>query len=85
MDADSTQLTFQWSSVSSDCPAIQYHIMSDSCGDCGPNLTNQTQAMCYRPSTDNQTNCTFALETVVCNNITGQGSTSISVTLRGMV
>ena len=72
LDFSLRELTFSWSPVSPDCPAIHYNILASNYGSC-PTTTNHTTVTC----TDVQTNisvCTFAIQTVVCGNITGNFS-----------
>ena len=73
----SRQLTFNWSTVSTDCPAIHYNILSSNCGSC-PTTTNHTTVICVDIPT-NSSVCTFAVQSVVCGNITGQRSNPIMV------
>ena len=83
-DVGSRQLTFGWSRslVDPDCPAIHYNIQSSNCGSC-PTTTNHTNVTC----TDVLTNgndiqnmlCIFAIQTVVCGNISGNASDRVSI------
>ena len=70
------QLTFSWSPVAPDCPAIHYNILASNCGSC-PTTTNHTNVTC----TDVPTNgtCIFAAQTVVCGNIAGDTSYPIRI------
>ena len=83
LDANSTHLTFNWTSVSSNCPAISYQIVADNCGDC-PNVTSDTTVTCDWSFTEENV-CTFAVRTVVCDdiNIVGNQSQNVSFTLKG--
>ena len=68
-DFVSRKLTFSWSIVSTDCVAlIHYNIQASNCGSC-PTITNHTNATCTEVPT-NVTTCMFAIQTVVCGNIT---------------
>ena len=72
------ELTFSWSPVAPDCPLIHYNILASNCGSC-PTTTNHTNITC----TDvpiNGSNCTFAVQTVVCGNLAGNASEPISIT-----
>ena len=72
------KLTFSWSPVAPDCPAIHY-VLALNCGSC-PTTTNHTNVTC----TDvpiNYSICTFAVQTVVCGNITSNISDPINITL----
>ena len=73
------QLTFQWNSVASDCPASHYNILASNCGSC-PTTTNHTNVTCTAVPT-NDSICTFAVQTVVCGNITSNISDPINITL----
>ena len=81
MEANFTQLIFLWSSSAPYCTAVDYHINSSNCGHC-PNVTNDTTVTCSGFSLDSQV-CSLAIRTVVCDNITGNESRSIQITLRG--
>ena len=88
MDANSSQFTFQWSKslVSSDCPAARYLIAASNCGHC-LNVTNLTTATCTYTqlsvdSVEGQ-QCIFAVRSIVCDDVIGNESRSVSVTLRG--
>ena len=73
-------LTFNWSSVSPDCPrsSIHYNILASNCGSC-PTTTNHTTVTCTDVPIINGSMCTFAVQTVVCGNITGNRSVPIRV------
>ena len=75
----SRRLTFTWSPVAPDCPAIHYNILASNCGSC-PTTTNHTTVTC----TDvpiNQSTCTFAVQTVLCGNLIGNLSDPINTTI----
>ena len=80
-DLASRQLVFSWSSVAPDCPAIHYNILASNCGSC-PTTTNHTTVTCTNVPTNGSV-CTFAIQTVVCQNITGNSSDSVQGTLKG--
>ena len=82
MGANFSQLTFQWSSVSSCCPAIRYLIVASNCGHC-PNVTNLTTATCTGLSVEGQ-QCNFAVRSIVCDDVIGNESKNVSAILRGM-
>ena len=71
------QLIFSWSPVAPDCPTVHYNILASNCGSC-PTTTNHTNVTCTDVPTDNQ-ECNFAIQTVICGNITGNFSNSISI------
>ena len=77
IDIGLIQLTFSWSPVAPDCPEVSYNILASNCGSC-PTTTNHTTAACTDVPTDGK-ECTFAVETVVCGNITGSKNSSISL------
>jgi hypothetical protein len=80
IDFSLRELTFSWSPVAPDCPAIHYNILASNCGSC-PTTTNHTNATCTNLNVSlNDTVCTFAVQTVVCGNITGNVSDPISIT-----
>ena len=74
----SKELTFSWSPVAPDCPAIHYNILASNCGSC-PTTTNHTNVTCTEVPT-NGSNCTFAVQTVVCGNLAGNASEPINIT-----
>ena len=72
IDISLRKLSFTWSPVAPDCSAIHYNILASNCGSC-PTTTNHTTVTC----TDVPVNsgvCTFAVQTVLCRNITGKTS-----------
>ena len=77
IDFISKQLTFYWSSISADCPAIHYNILASNCGSC-PTITNHTTVTCTDVLTNGNT-CTFALQTLACGNVTSNRSVPIRV------
>jgi hypothetical protein len=79
VDLHSQQLTFTWSPIASDCPAIHYNILASNCGDC-PTTTNYTNVTCNNVPTDGNT-CIFAVQTVFCTNITSNQSNSVTIDL----
>ena len=82
MEANSSQLIFQWSSVAPPCEAIHYHINASNCGHC-PGVMNDTTVTCFGFSLDNQV-CLLPVQTVVCDNIADNESSRVQVILRGM-
>ena len=74
----SKELTFSWSPVAPDCPAVHYNILASNCGNC-PTFTSHTNVTCTDVPTDGS-NCTFAVQTVACGNLTGNVSEPISIT-----
>ena len=73
----SRELAFRWSPVASDCPAIRYNILASNCGSC-PTTTNYTTVTCTDIPTNNSV-CIFAIQTVVCGNVTGNANNPIRV------
>ena len=71
----SNMITFTWNTNSPDCPAIHYNILASNCGSC-PTTTNYTTVTCTDVPTDGSM-CTFAVQTVVCGNITGESSQAL--------
>ena len=66
------EITFRWSQIALDCRAIHYNILASNCGSC-PTATNHTNVTCTDLPSDGSL-CTFTVETVVCENITGNQS-----------
>ena len=77
IDIGLIQLTFSWGPVAPDCPVVSYNILASNCGSC-PTTTNHTTATCTDVPTDAK-ECTFAVQIVVCGNITGSKNNSISL------
>ena len=75
------QITFDWSPVAPNCSAIHYNILALNCGNC-PTVTANTTITCVDVPTDGSV-CTFALETVICGNITGSKSDPVYVQQNG--
>ena len=71
------QLQFSWDPVASDCPNIHYNILASNCGSC----STTTNVTCTDIPTQKNSFCVFALQTVVCGDITGISSNPISVSL----
>ena len=74
----SRHLTFSWSPVAPDCPAIHYNILASNCGSC-PTTTNHTTATCTDVPPENIV-CTFAIQPVMCGSLVGNKSDPVSVT-----
>lgn len=81
VDLSLRQVIFKWSAVSSTCLQIRYNIVSHNCGEC-PDITTHTTATCTGIPTNGQ-QCTFTLQTIVCNNLIGNTSKEIQIVLRG--
>ena len=79
IDYSLRELTFSWSPVAPNCPGIHYNILASNCGSC-PTTTNFTTITCTDVPTNGST-CTFAVQTVVCGNITGDTSDPIGIVL----
>ena len=84
IEASSSQLIFQWapSAASLICHSLYYRITAENCGLC-PVTTHHTTATCtgIHPATYHQ--CSFGVQTVVCDDVTGNASTVVSASLRG--
>ena len=77
IDIGLIQLSFVWSPIAPDCPAVHYDILASNCGSC-LTTTNHTTVTCTDVPTDGSV-CTFAVRTVVCGNNTGNKSDTISI------
>ena len=75
----SRQLTFSWSPVALECPVVQYVINQSNCGSCST-ITNHTSATCIDVPT-NKSACTFAIQTVICGDMVGDTSNSLTINL----
>ena len=82
VDLESKKISFSWSPVAPDCPAIHYNILASNCGSC-PTTTNYTNATCTDVPTDG-TVCSFAVQTVVCGSITGNVSNTAQGIFKGI-
>ena len=78
VDFDSNLLAFTWSPVSLGGSALHYNILSLNCGSC-PTTTTNTTVTCTDVPTDGSV-CTFAVQTVVCENVVSDKSDSVNVT-----
>ena len=74
-------LTFKWSSVATNCSAIDYIIDSD-CGFC-PSTTKLTSVHCSIEPTATSRRCAFAVKSSVCGSIVGNLSNITYATLKG--
>ena len=83
VDLELGEITFMWSPVAPDCPAISYNIIASNCGSC-PTNTNHTNITCVDIPTDDTT-CVFAVSTVVCGNITGNVSSIAQGSFKGNI
>ena len=80
IDIGARQLTFNWSPATTlDCPDIHYNILSSNCGSC-PTITTHTTVTCTDIPTDGNM-CTFAVQTVICENITGNMSYPLTISV----
>ena len=78
-DLKSKSFTFSWSPVATDCSTVHYKILASNCGSC-PTNTTHTNVTCTSVPTDGRV-CTFTIQTVVCETITGDTADKIKVTL----
>ena len=81
VDVQSGRITFNWTSVDALFDSISYNIISSNCGRC-PSQTTNTTATCSDIVALGQV-CAFAVQTVVCDNITGNMTHPVHVILRG--
>lgn len=69
-----SELIFEWSSVTHDCSALHYNIMTSAgCGNC-PSVANSTNATCsiQQLQPDEVRLCNFSVQAVLCDSIFGQ-------------
>ena len=80
-DFVSKQITFIWSHAVNMCPdlKIHYNILASNCGSC-PTTTNHTTVVSANVPT-NDCMCIFAVQTVICENISGNETEKISLYL----
>ena len=74
-------VTFKWTPVTSECFTSSYSILTSNCGSC-PTTTAHTAVTCASLPSDGSL-CTFAIQTVVCGNITGNTSDPVHLTIMG--
>ena len=79
VDTVSRQITFTWSPVYPECPAIHYNILASNCGHC-PTTTNHTNITCSDAPT--KAMCTFAVQAINCDFNIGNHSKPITVLLK---
>ena len=79
-----THLRFNWSRSqnSLNCPSIFYQIVASNCGQC-PDTTTNTTVTCFGNYTQlmSSRQCSFAVQAVVCDNIIGDVSIAVTVTV----
>ena len=80
LDINPLKLTFEWSPVSLNCPALHY-IITFNCGICPPVTTNTT-TVCNEIQIGVSNNCTFTIQTCVCDSLVGDVA-QIHLTLKG--
>lgn len=78
IDIGLIQLTFTWSPVSRNY-THSYNIQASNCGNC-PTSTNHTYATCKNVPTNGNT-CIFAIWTVICDDVVGNKSASVNITV----
>ena len=69
-------IAFEWNTHPLNCRPT-YNILPSNCGSC-PTTTNHTTITCIDVPTDDGV-CMFAVQTVVCERITGEFSPRVSV------
>lgn len=72
---------FSWDEVDTDCEVVHYRIIASNCGRC-PTITAHTTVVCTDIPT-NGNNCTFAVQTLVCDSVAGNVSDPVHILLRG--
>ena len=77
-------LSFTWSdAVTLPCQALYYNISAVNCGTC-PATTDTTYIECTGLGvTTERRVCTLAVQTIVCNNLTGMWSNEVNAILQG--
>lgn len=77
-------LKFEWSPVVNNCVSLVYEVnATQSCGSC-PHHTTFTSVSCTFNFSHIPGVCRFSIRTIVCNNITGNWSEPVNVTLKGI-
>ena len=86
----SNYIIFNWSEVSSSCPGLFYrtNILPQNCIKCPiiEHVTPNTTVTCtnYTEPTDNYSQCTFAVQTVICDGIAGNFSAPLPLNFTGI-
>ena len=83
-DVGHNLLKFNWTAVSNCVPLLYETSASESCGAC-PRHTTVASASCAFNFSHVPGVCGFAVRTIVCDNITGNWSKPINVTLKGIL
>ena len=83
-DVNQQNLTFTFtpSSTLQNCPAVHYSIASDNCGHC-PNITASNSFICSLDVPLETRECTVAIETLLCDSISGTANASTSFSFPG--
>ena len=81
VDVQPGRITFNWTSVNTECDSLSYNIISHNCGTC-PHSTSNTSVTCTNVESLGQL-CTFLVQAVVCGN-TGIISHPTTVKLKGI-
>jgi hypothetical protein len=81
--ANPQQLIFSWEpALEYDCPTLEYNFTSENCGSCA--IDSQVVSCTEFQASPAGINCNFTVWSIVCGNVTGQGSMlSANVTLQG--
>jgi hypothetical protein len=85
-DVTADHFTFQWGPVAfgSNCQTLQYNIETD-CGNCSSNPQSATSVICsFDLSSIINNVCSFSVGTVICDDIAGNFSEPINITLKGL-
>ncbi len=83
ISANPDQLTFAWNLVAQECSDFHYNIFAQNCGDC-PSRTHHDIASCSDYSVSTQTvTCSFALQTVFCEDTIGIMGNPVEIILKG--
>jgi hypothetical protein len=65
-DLESREITFNWTEIAPECPAIKYNIQASNCGSC-PTTTNHTTVTCTKvPTNGGMYMCMFTIKIVIC-------------------
>jgi hypothetical protein len=80
LEANPTELTFNWIPPSELCPFLTYNIEAENCGMC-PNSTAQSNVTCTNFTLS--TMCTLKVYSVVCGNFISTNPTVALANLSG--
>ena len=71
-----SEVFFKWSPLNLTCPALSYSTTTENCGMCITDYNSAVTTCTNYPKIDSENVCRFTVQSVICNNITGNSSIS---------